>query len=229
MSVRASSVPLAHRLLGAHVVRRAEGHAGLRHPGAGAGGGERDAEVGHQCAAVVQQDVLGLDVAVDDALAVGVVEGAGHLARNPHRIGDRQLLLAGQPVAKRLPLDVRHDVVEEAVGRPAVVQRQDVRVLQVGRGRNLGDEPLGADDGGQLGAQHLDGHLALVLEVLGQVHRGHAAGPELALDAVAVGKGRGEAFDGAAHRLTVPPWRAVRRGCSARRPGRPSRRPARSG
>ncbi len=66
---------LAHRLLGAHVVRRAERHAGLGHPApAGLAGRERDAEVGDQRLAVVQQDVLGLDVAVDHAVAVGVVE-----------------------------------------------------------------------------------------------------------------------------------------------------------
>ncbi len=65
-------------------------------------------------------------------------------------------------------------------------------MLQIGRRPDLGEEPLGADHGGQLRLQHLDRDLAVVLEVLGQVHRGHAAGPELALDAVAVGEGGGE-------------------------------------
>jgi hypothetical protein len=54
-------------------VRGAEAHAGLGHPGVGPGGGQGDAEIGRQRAAIVQQDVLGLDVAVDHALAVGVV------------------------------------------------------------------------------------------------------------------------------------------------------------
>jgi hypothetical protein len=39
----------------------------------------------------------------------------------------------------------------------------------------------------------LDGDIALVLEVVGQVHRGHAALPKLALEAVATAKGGGEA------------------------------------
>ena len=78
VDVRAGGdLALAHRLLGAHVVRRAERHAGLGHPApAGLAGRERDAEVGDQGLAVVQQDVLGLDVAVDHAVAVGVVERA---------------------------------------------------------------------------------------------------------------------------------------------------------
>ena len=61
-------------------------------------------------------------------------------------------------------------------------------MLQVGGGLDLGEEALGADDGGELGAQDLDGDLAVVLEVLGEVHRGHAARAELALDPVAVGE-----------------------------------------
>ena len=40
--------------------------------------------------------------------------------------------------------------------------------------------------------QHLYGDPAFVLEVLGEVHRGHAALTELALDAVAIGKRGGE-------------------------------------
>ena len=65
---------------GDHVVRRAERHAGLGHPiAAGLARRQGDAEVGHQRLTVVEQDVLGLDVAVDHAVPVGVVERARHL------------------------------------------------------------------------------------------------------------------------------------------------------
>ena len=47
--------------------------------------------------------------------------------------------------------------------------------------------------GGQVLAQHLDGDLALVLEVHGEIHRRHAASPEFALDPVAVGQGGNQA------------------------------------
>ena len=73
-----------------------------------------------------------------------------------------------------------------------VEQRQNVRMLQIRRGLDLGQKPLGADDGGELGAQDLDRDLAVVLQILGEVHRGHAARAELPLDAVAVGEGGGE-------------------------------------
>ena len=180
---------LAHRLLGAHVVRRAERHAGLGHPGAaGLARGERDPEVGHQRAAVVEQDVLGLDVAVDHAVPVGVVQRARPPRWRSGRLRDGELLLAVEPVAERFALDERHDVVEEAVGLARVEQRQDVRVLEVGRGLDLGQEALGADHGGQLGPQHLDRDLAVVPQILGQVDRGHPAGPDLVLEPVMTGQ-----------------------------------------
>ena len=182
-------LPLAHRLLGPHVVRRAERHAGLGHPvAAGLARGQGDAEVGHQRAAVVQQDVLGLDVAVDHPVPVGVVERRGHLGGDPHRVGHGELLLPVEPAPERLALDEGHDVEEEAVGLARVEQREDVRVLQVGGELDLGQEPLGADDGGELGPEQLEGDLPVVPEVLGQEDRGHAAGADLALDPVAVGR-----------------------------------------
>ncbi len=55
-------------------------------------------------------------------------------------------------------------------------------------GLDLHHEPLGADDGGELRLQDLERHLAVVLQVLGEVHGGHATLAEFALDAVAVGK-----------------------------------------
>ncbi len=57
--------------------------------------------------------------------------------------------------------------------------------------------------GRQLGVQHLDGHVPVVLEIGGEVDRGHAAATQFALDGVAflerglqagesVGHGRGQ-------------------------------------
>ena len=51
---------------------------------------------------------------------------------------------------------------------------------------DLAQEALGADGCGDLGVEHLDGHLAVVLEVVGEEHGGHAAATDLALDSVAI-------------------------------------------
>jgi hypothetical protein len=141
---------LAHRLLGAHVGRGAEAHAGLGHAGAPVRprGGERDAEVGHERAAVVQQDVLGLDVPVDHPMPMRVVERVGHLTGDPHRVVHRKLLLPDEPRAEALALDERHDVEHHPCGLARVEQAEDVGVLQVGGGLDLAQEPLRAQDGG---------------------------------------------------------------------------------
>ena len=59
-------------------------------------------------------------------------------------------------------------------------------MLQLGREADLALEALGADRGREVRVQHLDRHLALVLEVLREEDGGHAAPAELALDCVAV-------------------------------------------
>jgi len=45
------------------------------------------------------------------------------------------------------------------------------------------------DRGGELRVQHLDGDVALVLDVVAEIHRGHTAATELPLDEVAVLQG----------------------------------------
>ena len=45
---------------------------------------------------------------------------------------------------------------------------------------------LGTERGGELRVEHLEGHRPVVLEVLGEEDRGHAAAAELALEGVPV-------------------------------------------
>jgi len=139
---------------------------------------------------------------MDDAESVRVVEGAGHFAGDADRFINRQLTLPVQPVAQRLALHVRHHVEQRAVGFARVVQRQDVRVTELGGELDLAQEALAPDRRGDVFAQHLDGHVAIVPGVVRQVHGGHAALPKLALDAVARAKGNGELLR-RAHRGTT--------------------------
>jgi hypothetical protein len=63
-------------------------------------------------------------------------------------------------------------------------------------------ESFGTQHGGQLGLEDLDRNLAVVLEILGEIDRGHAARTELTLDAVPVREGSHEPRrDPAHHRL----------------------------
>ncbi len=57
-------------------------------------------------------------------------------------------------------------------------------MLKVRRRLDLGQEPLGSDHRCQFRLQYLEGDLALVLQVVGQVDRSHAAFAEFTLDGV---------------------------------------------
>ena len=183
-------VPLAGGLLRAHVLRGAERDPGLGHAAAPRRtDDEPDAEVGHQRRSVLEQDILRLDIPVDDALAMGVGEGARRFLRDPHRLFHRQLLLAVQPGPEGLALDERHDVEEEAVRLARVEERQDVGMLEPGGEADLVQEALGPEHRAELGMQHLERDPPVVAEVPGQIDRGHAAAPELALETIVVGYG----------------------------------------
>jgi hypothetical protein len=146
-----------------------------------------------------QEDVLGLDVAMDDAAAVGVAQGVGHFAGDAERILQRQLPLALEAVAERLPLDEGHGV-EEGAGRLSRVEEgEDVGVVEGGGGGDLAEEAFAAEGGGELRVQDLEGDGALVLGVLGEVDGGHAPAPQLALEGVPARQGRAQPLRGVCH------------------------------
>ncbi len=185
------SLALPRGLLGTHVARRPKADTRGRQPvRAASAGGQGDPEIGHQRLTLVEEDVLGLDVAVDHAVTVGVVERGGHLDADPDGSLDGQLLLPHEPVTQRLALEIGGDVEDRAVHRPRVEEGHDVRMLQVGGGGDLVQEPVGADGSGELGPHDLDGDVAIVPEIVGQIDRGHAARAELPLDPVATCQGR---------------------------------------
>ena len=197
---------LAHGLLGAHVLRRAETQAGLRHAlTAGSLHGERDAEVGHQRVSALQQDVLGLDVAVDHAESVRMLQRVGHLARDQQCLVHSELAIPLEPRAQRLARHQRHHVVEQPVDLARVQQRQDVRVLEPCGGANLGQEPLAAERRTEVGVQHLDRDVTLVTQVVGEVDRGHAALAEFTAHAVPVSEACREAGGHVVHRRQAVP------------------------
>ena len=81
-------------------------------------------------------------------------------------------------------------------------------VVEPGGDLDLGQEAFGAEHRAQLAAQDLEGYFAIMLEVGGEVDGGHAAGTELALDAVAffqsVGETSGVSHSGLEDGVTVP-------------------------
>jgi hypothetical protein len=87
-----------------------------------------------------------------------------------------------------------------------LLRREPVRTIALfrdGQDRPSPKKPLGAHGGGELGPQDLDGHAAVVPQVVGKIHGGHAARAELALEAVAVREGGRQAMQVGRHR-TAP-------------------------
>jgi hypothetical protein len=188
-----SERPISRRLLGAHVLRRAEGEPGLRHPRAGGlGHGERDAEVGDYRLAGVDEDVLRLEVAVDDTARVRVAEGRRDATRDPHGLVHRELLLALDAIPEGLALHERHHIEEEARRGPRIEEREEVGMLEVRGDLDLAQEPLDPEHGPELGVEDLVGDLPIVPEVAGEVHRGHPTASDLAVDRIAVREGVAE-------------------------------------
>ena len=80
-------------------------------------------------------------------------------------------------------------------------------MVELGGDGDLAEEPLGAERVGEFGVEDLDRDRAIVLEIVREVDGGHAALPELALDAVAVGEGGSESGGGGGHstlRVSLP-------------------------
>ena len=154
-----------------------------------------DAEIGHEGVGAGEEDVLGLEIAVDDALLVGVAERVGGLADDPDRVGNRKLSLAREPGPQGLALDERHREPEDPApalrpSRSAVEHGEDVRVLQPRGEPDLALEPLGAERHGELGVQDLERDRTVVPKIVHEVDGRHAAAAELALDPVAPGQVR---------------------------------------
>ena len=191
---------LAPRLLGRHVGGGAEDEAG---GGAGLGEGGRLREIGARRGAgalarpglgeaeVEDLDlavrrhlhVRGLEVAVDDALLVSLLEGLGDLLRDGDRLVDRDLS-ALQALREVLAFDQLHD---EDVRLRSVRERRALEAVEVGDagvvegGEDLGlalepGEAIGV--GGEGLGEKLESHVAAQRRVGGAVDLAHAARPE---------------------------------------------------
>jgi hypothetical protein len=219
------------RLLRRQVLRRPDDRTGLCHLARCAGAG--DSEVADlQAVVVVHQGVVRLDVAVDDPLPVREAKRSEDLARVVDRLADGKGLAARHGLLEGAAAEVLHRDVVRALGLPAVVDLNDVRMRQAGGVLRLTAEAL--DEllvGGVPLVQDLDRDPAAELLVLGEVDVRHPSGPELAQDAVAPVEERVDQGVGNRHagpQVTFDPTGAGPPS-PASRSGPPSSRPSRTG
>ena len=124
-----------------------------------------------QPAVVVEEEVGGLDVAVDEAPPVGVVEAPGRLQADEEGLGRAQPPAPVEHRAQAAAAQVLADQVGPVLLLAPVVDGHDVGVVEGGRGPGLGPEP--AQEGvvvGQGRVQHLDRHPAAQAHVVGDEH-----------------------------------------------------------
>ena len=218
---------LAARLLGAEVVDRAHRRAGQRDLGLAEG--PRDPEVGDLDPAVApHEDVGRLDVAVDDAADVRRVEGLRDLGGHAGGLARRERPVLAQDRGEVLAVDQLHDDVRARAVLAEVEHRHDARVAERRRRPGLVAEP--AEEVGvlaELGAEELDGDVAIQLGVAGAVDRRHPAlaeeldqavaaaedAPDLGHGVLSLPRARAAAPDVARHRASY--HGPVRRGPAA--------------
>ena len=152
----------------------------------------RDAEIGDHRppALLVDEDVVGLDVAMDDPVRVREGERVGHLAQHAAHEGYRRTRLAAQALRQALAVDEAHDEEHQPVALVHRVDGDDVGMAELGRRLRFAQEAR-ADllAIGELRRQHLEGDAAAQAHVHGPVHDGRAAAADLGLDVVGVADG----------------------------------------
>src|SRR3954468_21429628 len=100
--------------------------------------------------ALGEQNVFWFDVAMNDSGGVGTVECLRNLSSQAHCLIEAEPRLPAQPFAKRFTLDIGHRVPQYAAGLTAVVNGQDVRMLERRREADLAFESLNAHRGSEL-------------------------------------------------------------------------------
>ena len=111
-----------------------------------------------------------------------------------YRAATGQLPFPGKALAQRLCLEIGHHIIQQPVGFIRVVQRQDVRMVETGRGLNLAQESGSPKLRGQLGQEHFQGNRALILQVLGEEDLRHPPVPHFPLDLVTASERCGQTF-----------------------------------
>jgi hypothetical protein len=137
----------------------------------------------------IDKDVRGLQIAVNDSVAVGVVDGHGRVAKHGDLLaqGDRAL---AAPLGQLLALDELHRNEAAAVDDAGLIDADDLRMLgQVRAQSRFSDEALFFERrflgiAVEAAQKHLEGDPAVELGVFGFIDDAHAAAPELAHDDV---------------------------------------------
>ena len=132
------------------------------------------------------ENVSGLEIAVDDTLVVEVLQANEHLLDDVRRVVDVELVMLSEMSFERLPIQERHHEKQLAVGqRSKVVDLDDIAVVESRRCRGFTLETC-TDHRvvRELAEQNLDDLLGRQDFVNGQVNHSHTSLRDLLADDV---------------------------------------------
>ena len=148
---------------------------------------------------VMQQNVFGLDVAMNHTMPVCITKRAGDFVCDAERVVDGELSLAVESCAKRFTFDVRHHVEKLAFNLSRIEQRENVWMLKSCSYMDLGQESLGAKHSCELRKENFYCDLASVAQIFGEIDSRHTALTKLALDTVPLGESGRQTISWASH------------------------------
>ena len=176
-------MPFATRLLGAHVVGRARVAWSAAHVLLA----QREAEIGDErLAALVQQDIARLDIAMHQPPAMRVVQGFSDCGNQLRALLERRPRLL-EPRGETWAVDeLRNHKTQERIGAADVVHRHDMWMVEAGDGAGFGQIVVGILGAGhQAAMRHLDCHQPFQLIVAGEINESEASLPQQLFDAIA--------------------------------------------
>ena len=147
----------------------------------------------------VEEHVGGLHVTMHETARMGRIEGARDLREDADRVR-RVQTAAFEALFQVAPLDVAHGDEEDVLGRPSLVDRDDVRMVDRRGQLRLAQEPVTERLVlGEARSEQLEGNLPLEPQILGQVDDAHATDAQQRLDPVAGKLGADPGVVGHAH------------------------------
>jgi hypothetical protein len=186
VEIRARADLLAAHLLGRHVGRRPHHLRPDRDLDVGRHSAS-ETEVGEDhAAALVEQHVRGLDVAVHDPDVVRRGEPLRDLAADVGGLADREPPLPRDQAEQAVALDQLHGEVEETLGGAEIEDARGVSVRHAARQAHFAPEALHGVAGSA--GEDLERDAVADLLVVGGPDRAGRAAPEQAVDAVALGE-----------------------------------------
>ena len=185
VNIRPRIGPLTSGLLGRDVVDAAQGLLGQGLAGAGKAG---DAEIGHLHAAVPEHhNVLGLDVPVNDAPAVGVAEAAHDLGDKVEGLAPVHLAAALHVLLEGNALNELHDDVLRIITAGHIVHGYDIGMGELGDGLALIPEAAAEIRAvRKIALQNFHSHQTIQTMTLRLIDVGHTAAADQFQDLISV-------------------------------------------